>query len=346
MLATLVAARVAERSRSVATLAAIGCTSLQATATFAAEQVAVGLVGVVVGISAGTALAPEFVERSSALLNAVPGAEVRVFASLLSGLVALVLIGAVATVAAWRAGRGAVVDGLRGVRRGRSRPSRGARLVDRLGLPAPVGLAVRDALSPRTRATLSVFALALSVATLVAVLAMEATLDASQTALAPPEQLPSPHGGVALPAPYVGDASADSAERLRSVVYGLSIALLIVGLANLMATAMLSVRERTRDISLLRALGASTRQIAGVVMGAQAAAAALATLVGIPLGLLAFRLAYAADNGSADGVAWPQPWHLLAVMPATALAVALACLPAAALAIRTRPGTGLRAARE
>ena len=248
-----------------------------------------------------------------------------------------------------------MVDGLRGVRRGRSRPSQGARLADRLGLPAPVGLAVRDALSPRTRATLSVFALALSVATLVAVLAMEATLDASQTALAPPARLAPPQGGVALPAvsggvalpaPYVADASADSAERLRSVVYGLSIALLIVGFANLMATAMLSVRERTRDISLLRALGASTRQITGVVIGAQAAAAALATLVGVPLGLLAFRLAYAADNGSADGVAWPQPWHLLALLPATCLAVALACLPAAALAIRTRPGAGLRAARE
>ena len=346
VVATLVAARVAERSRSIATLAAIGCTPRQATASFAAEQVAVGLVGVVIGIAAGTALAPQFVERSSALLNAAPGAEVRVFAALLSGIVALVLIGAVATVAAWRVGRGAVVDGLRGVRRGRGRPSRGARLADRLGLPAPVGLAVRDALSPRARATLSVFALALSVATLVAVLAMEATLDASQTALAPPQQVPPAHGGVALPAPYVGDASADSAERLRSVVYGLSIALLIVGLANLMATAMLSVRERTRDISLLRALGASTRQITGVVIGAQAAAAALAALVGIPLGLLAFRLAYAADNGSADGVAWPQPWHLLAVMPATALAVALACLPAAGLAIRTRPGAGLRAARE
>jgi putative ABC transport system permease protein len=346
VVATLVSARVVERARTVATLAAIGCTPRQATAAFAAEQVAVGLVGVLLGSAVGTVLAPQFVERSSALLNVVPSASLEPFAAALFGLVALVLIGAVASVAAWRAGRVAVVDGLRGVRRGRDRPSRGAWFADRLGLPAAVGLAARDALSPRARAALSVLALSFTVATVVAVLAMEATLDASATAAARPAAALPPPGGVELPAPYVGDTSADSAARLRAVVYALSIALLAVGAANLLATAILSVRERARDISLLRSLGASTRQIAGVVLGAQAVVAALATVIGIPIGLLAFRLAYAADNGSVDGLAWPPAWQLLALVPAMTVAVALACLPAAALAGRLRPGIGLRAARE
>ena len=347
VIATLVSARVVERSRTVATLAAIGCTPRQATTAFAAEQVAVGLVGVLLGSAVGTVLAPQFVERSSALLNVVPPASLELMAAVLVGLVALVLIGAIASVAAWRAGRGAVVDGLRGVRRGRDRPSRGARFADRLRLPAAAGLAARDALSPRARATLSVLALSITVATVVAVLAMEATLDASATAAArPAATLPPPPGGVGLPAPYVGDMSADSAAHLRSVVYALSIALLAVGAANLLATAILSVRERARDISLLRSLGASTRQLAGIVLGAQAVAAALATVIGIPIGLLAFRLAYAADNGSVDGLAWPPAWQLLALLPTTTAAVALACLPAAALAGRLRPGIGLRAARE
>lgn len=130
------------------------------------------------------------------------------------------------------------------------------------------------------------------------------------------------------------------------MVYALSIALLAVGVANLLATAILSVRERARDISLLRSLGASTRQLVGVVLGAQAVAAALATVIGIPIGLLAFRLAYAADNGSVDGLAWPPAWQLLALVPTTTAAVALACLPAATLAARLRPGMGLRAVRE
>jgi len=347
VVATLVSARVVERARTVATLAAIGCTPRQATAAFAGEQVAVGLVGVLLGSAVGTVLAPQFVERSSALVNVVAPASFEPFAAVLLGLVALILIGTVAGVAAWRAGRGAVVDGLRGVCRGHERPSRGARLADRLGLPAVVGLAARDALSPRARAALSVMALSLTVATVVSVLAMEATLDASATAAARPAAAPPPPpGGVELPAPYVGDTSADSAARLRAVVYALSIALLAVGAANLLATAILSVRERARDISLLRSLGASTRQLAGVVLGAQAVIAALATVIGIPIGLLAFRLAYAADNGSVDGLAWPPAWQLLALVPATTVAVALACLPAAALAGRIRPGIGLRAARE
>ena len=216
VIATLVSARVVERSRTVATLAAIGCTPRQATTAFAAEQVAVGLVGVLLGSAVGTVLAPQFVERSSALLNVVPPASLELMAAVLVGLVALVLIGAIASVAAWRAGRGAVVDGLRGVRRGRDRPSRGARFADRLRLPAAAGLAARDALSPRARATLSVLALSITVATVVAVLAMEATLDASATAAArPAATLPPPPGGVGLPAPYVGDTSADSAAHLR-----------------------------------------------------------------------------------------------------------------------------------
>lgn len=347
VVATLVSVRVVERARTVATLAAIGCTPRQATTAFAAEQVAVSLVGVLLGSAVGAALAPQFVERSSALLNVAPAASLEPFAAVLFGFVALVLIGAVASASAWRAGRGAVVDGLRGVRRGRDRPSPGARFADRLGLPPAAVLAARDALSPRTRAALSVLALSLTVATVVAVLAMEATLDASATATArPPAALPPPPGGVELPAPYVGDTSGDSAARLRSVVYALSIALLAVGVANLLATAILSVRERARDISLLRSLGASTRQLVGVVLGAQAVAAALATVIGIPIGLLAFRLAYAADNGSVDGLAWPPAWQLLALVPTTTAAVALACLPAATLAGRLRPGMGLRAVRE
>ncbi len=355
VVATLVGARVIERARTVATLASIGCTPRQATAAFAAEQVAVGAVGVVGGTVAGTLLAPRFVERSSALLQSVPDAGVQPLAALATGLAALALVAAVATFAAWRAGRGAVVDGLRGTGRGRGRPSRGARLADAIGLPAVAGLAARDALSPPARAALSAVALALTVATVVAVLAMEATLDASQAGAAARAPLPPPAGGAALPAPtggpalpplYVAAGSADSAERLRAVVYGLSVALLAVGLANLLATAILSVRERARDAALLRSLGASTRQVAGAVLGAQALAATLATLAGIPLGLLAFRLAYAADNGSASEAAFPPAWQLAALVPAAIAVVVLVCLPAAALANRMRPSAGLRAARE
>ncbi len=345
VVATLVGARVIERARTVATLAAIGCTPRQATAAFAAEQVVLGLGGVVLGTVAGALLAPRFVERSAALLEGVPNAGSQPLAALATGLAALALIAAVAAAAAWRAGRGAVVDGLRGGGSGRGRPSRGAELASAAGLPAAAVLAARDALSPRPRATLSAVAIALTVATVVAVLAMEATLDASAAGAAAQAPLAPPHGAPALPPPYVGDAGG-GAERLRSVVYGLSVALLAVGLANLMASAILSVRERARDVALLRALGAGGRQVAGVVLGAQAIAATLATLAGIPLGLLAFRLAYAADNGSASGVAMPPAWQLLALVPAAVAVAALACLPAAALARRTPPAAALRAARE
>lgn len=344
VVATLVSARVIERARTVAQLVAIGCTPRQATTVFAAEQVGVGAIGAVAGGLLGTLIAPSFVLSSSTLLQAAPD-RAGLGAAVVAGAAALVWIGVVTTLTAWRVGRGAVVDGLRGSRLGRARPSRAARGLDRLGLPAAAVVAARDAFSPRARALLSILALSLTVATVVCILAMEATLDASQVAARATDPLPAPPGAPGLPPPYSG-GSADGAEDLRPVVYGLSLALIVVGLANLLATVLLSVRERTRDLSLLRALGAAARQVAAILLGAQAMAASVAVCLGIPLGLLAFRLAYAADNGSASGVASPPAWQLAALAPAVVLVVVLTCLPAAVLANRVRPGAGLRTAQE
>jgi ABC-type antimicrobial peptide transport system permease subunit len=153
---------------------------------------------------------------------------------------------------------------------------------------------------------------------------------------------PPPGGGPALRPYPTQPAAARSAERLRTVVYGLSAALLVVGVVNLLATALLAVR----DIGVIRALGASSQQVAGLVLGSQALRALAAALIGLPLGLLAFRLAYVADNGSAAGVGAPAAWQLAATVPLAVLVATAVCSPAAVTATRLDPAAALRSVRE
>jgi putative ABC transport system permease protein len=175
---------------------------------------------------------------------------------------------------------------------------------------------------------------------------MEATLDASARAELTQPAAPPPGGGPRLQPYPTEPAAARSAERLRTVVYGLSAALLLLGAVNLLATALLSVAERIRDIGLIRALGAGSRQVAALVLSSEALRALVAAVAGLPLGLLAFRIAYVADNGSAAGLGAPAAWQLAAAVPLATLVAVAVCSPAALTATRVDPGTALRAVRE
>jgi putative ABC transport system permease protein len=180
-----------------------------------------------------------------------------------------------------------------------------------------------------------VLCLALAVGSIVATLGMEASLDAAPVAAAAP--------AAAMPGVPVGDPIADhsDAEELRPLVYGLDAVLLCVALANLVATILLGVRERVRDLGVLKAVGLTPRQVVTAFLGGQAIVASLAAVAGVPGGLLLFRTAIAA-SGSSDSFAYPAWWLLVLLVPAAVVAVLAVSAPLARRAASLRTIDALR----
>jgi ABC-type lipoprotein release transport system permease subunit len=132
----------------------------------------------------------------------------------------------------------------------------------------------------------------------------------------------------------------------EAVSFPALLAVVVAGFGAAMVAHLLvvSVARRRRELSLLRVLGFTRRQVAGTV-GWQATTLAVAGLaVGLPLGLAAGQALWRAFAVSFGVVAVPvAPPGLLAVLAAAVLVAAnlLAAGPAIAAA-RARPGPALR----
>jgi hypothetical protein len=131
--------------------------------------------------------------------------------------------------------------------------------------------------------------------------------------------------------------------RDTPLILGAALALLAVGtLAHVLLTG---VRRRRRDLAVLKTLGLLRSQLLRVVSWQASALAAAALLVGLPVGLLAGRWAWALFAGSV-GVAGtaevPLP-IVLAVIPVTLLVASLLAAGPGWAAARISPAAALRA---
>ena len=139
-----------------------------------------------------------------------------------------------------------------------------------------------------------------------------------------------------------GDIKNYAAIRDTPLVLGAVLVLLAVGtLAHVLLTG---VRRRRRDLAVLKVLGLVRSQVLRVVAWQASALAAAALLIGLPLGVLAGRWAWAVFAGSA-GVSGqadvPLPLILLAIPVTLALANLIAAGPGWDAA-RLRPASALR----
>jgi putative ABC transport system permease protein len=323
VLATLVGGRVVAQAREIGTLKATGLTPGQVARVLVVEQVGLALLGLAVGAIAGQLLTPTFTWSAASLLNA---SQIPTFDPVRILIVAGIVLGAVALFAlvpALHAARRTTAAALAGGVSGSARRSRLGGLAERLGLPVPAAVGTRGAFARRGRTILTVVALALTVSSAVATLGMEASLD-----VATDPGVAAPIPGLDTPRfdPVDDDAGEDAI--LRPVVYGLDALLLFVGLVNLLATLLLTTRERVRDLGVLGAVGMTPRQVTGSLVSEQALAAALAGLVGLPLGLLLFRGAVGLTGGS-DEFAYPSWWSLALLVPGLVTLVALLAAPLA-----------------
>jgi ABC-type antimicrobial peptide transport system permease subunit len=125
----------------------------------------------------------------------------------------------------------------------------------------------------------------------------------------------------------------------------LAAALIVFAVGTLAHVLLTGVRRRRRDLALLKTLGFARSQVLGVVAWEATAFAAVALLIGIPLGVLAGRWAwsyFATNAGAPTQATVPLPAVLLAI-PATLLIANLLAAWPGWTAARLRPAVILRA---
>lgn len=330
VVATLTGGRVLSELRRLATMRSLGFSPAQVTLLVAAEQAIVAAVGASAGIVAATIAEPAVAAQSEALLSTT-APSVRPLDGLAVVLASAAIAAATAFLTAAPTARRAVAA-MRAA--GHPRRPLAGRLLLGTPLPPAASLGVGSTFSRRGRAISLVVSLALTVATFVAVLAMESTLRAP--APAAPGRLPPIVPGTEAFAPAGDDT------ELRRLVYSLGAALLVVTLANLVATLLLTIAERRRSLAILRVAGLTPRQVSGGISLGYATVGFFSAVLGLPLGLLLFRGSYEAANGSLLGAHSPGAVALAAVVPCAALVVGSLAFVTVRRSARAVPAIGLR----
>jgi len=139
-------------------------------------------------------------------------------------------------------------------------------------------------------------------------------------------------------------AAIENASQMGGQPLALALGLAAAAVLSLTVTVLADVRRRRRELALLKALGMTRRQVRAIVAWQTSITLGIAVLIGIPLGILAGRLAWRAFAGSLGVAPVTVVPVLLAVAGATALLIAgnaLTSVPGA-IAARTSPSIALR----
>jgi hypothetical protein len=133
-------------------------------------------------------------------------------------------------------------------------------------------------------------------------------------------------------------------EQISRLPLALALFFAVFGLAAIVQSVFLTARERRRDLAVLRGLGFRRRQVGAVLLGAAGSVAAVALVLGVPLGLLAGRIGWSAvANSLYVQPVVAIPGGLLVLFGLSVVAVSfLAALPVASIVLRSSPGSTLR----
>ena len=105
----------------------------------------------------------------------------------------------------------------------------------------------------------------------------------------------------------------------------------VLGVATVGNSLIVSVRRRRRDLAILKTVGFVRRQVAGVVAWQASSIALVALVVGLPVGLAAGRWACGAV---ANGIGSTSP----TIVPALAVAAVVPCVLVVANLLAAWPG--------
>jgi putative ABC transport system permease protein len=123
---------------------------------------------------------------------------------------------------------------------------------------------------------------------------------------------------------------------LNAVIAGLGLVLIVVAVTGVFNTVILTTREKTRDIAILKAIGMAPRQVVTMVVSSVALLGLVAGFLGLPVGLELHRQVLVFMGHIASGTGMPPAFfdlidHLelpLLALSGVAVAVLGAWLPA------------------
>lgn len=299
--AVLVGGRMADQSRRVGLLKAVGSTPRLVAAVLLAEYAVVALVGAALGLVLGWFIAPRLVEPSAGLVGTSAPAPSASVAVLVAGVA--ITVAALATfVPALRAARSSTVVALTDTARA---PRRTAWLVAiSARLPVTLLLGTRMLARRPRRTVLNALGIAVTTSGLVAALAAKAALQ---------DQI------------AVGGVRATSAERLWPILVAIMVTLVALAAVNAVFIAAATVVDTREAAAVARALGATPQQVSSGLAVAQIVPAVVGAILGLPGG---YAVIAALDDSTP---VLPPLGELAAVAVATvALIALLTALPARA----------------
>jgi hypothetical protein len=308
--AVLVGSRLAEHTRRMGLLKAAGGSPGLIAAAFLAENLALAGIAGAAGLAGGWLAAPLITSPGAALIGA-PGAP-SLTPDMVAGVMALALAIALAStlVPAIRAARTSTVRALADAARTPRRRGTLIKISRRLPVPMLFGLRL-VARRPR-RALLSAASIMITVAGITAVLAFHATVGKEIAAAGLP--------AAGLPAGGLADPVVSRDEQMLLVV---TVALVALAALNAIFTAWATALDARRPSAVMRALGASSRQVTSGLAAAQVLSALPGAIAGVPLGIGLF------DAVDPIGSAPPSAAQAAAAVAATLLIVAgLTTVPA------------------
>lgn len=299
--AVLVGRRLSEYARRVGLLKAVGATPGMVAATFLAENLVLALFAAVVGLVAGWLASPLVTKPGAALVGSAGAPSFSPVTAVDVIALALVVALAATLVPSLRAARSSTVDALNDVTRPPKRRGVLIGISGQLPIPALFGLRL-VARRPR-RALLSTANVAVTVTGIVTVLAFHAFASGKLA------------GASALTAGGLSNPVVNRDEQMLTII---TIMLVALAVLNAIFTTWATVLDARRASALMRALGARVRQVSEGLVVAQVLSALPGAIIGIPLGLLLFKVAV--HGGRLTSALWP--W-LAATFIGTLLAMAL-----------------------
>jgi ABC-type lipoprotein release transport system permease subunit len=306
-LSVLVGGRMADQTRRVGLLKAVGGTPALVAAVLLAEYVLVALVAAAAGIAVGTLTAPLLTERSAGLVGSAGTPSLTLSTVLVVTAVALAVAVVATFVPALRAARVSTIDALADA----ARPPRrtGWLIAVSAKLPVPLLLALRVAARRPRRAVLAVASIAVTVSGIFVVLILNAFLAGSTA---------------------TGEYDAVQVTALRRVLLVWTVILLGLAAVNAVVITWTTVLDNRHASALTRALGATPNDVTMAMAAAQVLPALVGAVLGVfPGGYLLLVTITTVTGGDTDRVTLPSVWQLaLLVLVTVSVVAALTALPA------------------
>lgn len=333
LVVTLLGSRLLGEARELTLLQVAGVTPAQLARLIAVEHALLTVAGVLAGAVIARVLAPRLTEPAATVFGSV-SPDLTAADVVRVGAIAVACTAVVGAIAGLQAGRRSMAVVARG---GSGRVHR-SRLASTLLLASSrprttLVLGLKDVATRRGRAIVTVLTVALAVTITVMFVAtaqephtivpVGSPLAATVTEV-PADPADIPHLPVLL------STFRDSTINFGGLITPMQVLLGGVAVLTLLAAASMTLRERSRELNTLHALGCTPAQLAGASAISQGLLGLIGAMLGVPLGLNLY------SGFASSGVASVPPGAAVAIA-AVAVAVAATAAAIPALVLQRHP---------